>query len=953
MKWYSEPINKVLEEFKIEKEKGLTSEQVVDSHNKYGFNKMPEPIPTPYWIVLLQQFNDPIIYILIVAGIINGLTSGWHDSIVIAVVILLNTIIGFFQEIKAASALKALQNMTAPTARVIRDGEHLTIATTEVATGDIIVLESGDRVSADARLLETHNLLVDESMLTGESFAIHKKHDAIVPEISSLGDRINMVYSGTIIQKGRALAVVSAVGINSEFGKISEKMAESESEETPLQKYIDDFGKKLSISILTIVVLIFAVGLLRGFNWINMLLTSVGIAVSAIPEGLPVSITITLSVGLNQMSKQRAIVKKLAAVETLGSTNVICSDKTGTLTKNQMTVMNMFVGEQEYEVTGSGYEIDGKVISQKDKISCDVNTSKALQLAAFVGNFCTESNLSENGKDWKITGDATEAALMIAAKKLKFVSEGWKVSVDVPFESELQMMAVRVTKDNKSYALVKGASERVLDKCKNAIDTNGNNIELNKQKYMDKVSEFSHKGLRVLGMAYAEIEDKEIDLDALTGLSFIGMAGIRDAVREEVALSVRECASAGVRVVMITGDHIETARAVGKAVNIGESKPALVALKGTDLEAMSDEELYQRVPEIDVYARVAPEHKYRIVEALQKHNKIVAMTGDGVNDAPALKKADIGIAMGSGSEVAKESAHMVLLDDNFTSIVNAIRRGRVIFKNLQHILLYILATSFGGLLTIATSVLIGFPLPILPAQLLWINLVTDGSSTFPLAFEREHGNSMAVPPRKKDDPLIPKSFFSRIIIAGLMMMVGTLLAYYHEIHELWSFHLATGIPVTQLIDTNTTHIAELFKQYSKSLPTQTIESFTVLINHFKELYNKGVTVAFCTLAFFQIWNVQNSRAIHRSLFFNLPYDNKNKLDKIGVFTNPILLLVMLGAIVLQVASVTPLLNNILRTVPLNLDQWIEIAALPFSIIIVVEIIKFIQALIAKGKRVNS
>ncbi len=962
MKWYSEPINKILEEFKIDKEHGLNSEQIVESYNKYGYNKMPEGIPTPYWVVFLQQFNDPIIYILIFAGIINGYTSGWHDSIVIGVVILLNTIIGFFQEIKAASALKALQNMTAPTARVIRNGEHKTIPTTEVATGDIIVLESGDRVSADARLLETHNLLVDESMLTGESFAIHKKHDVVIPENSSLGDRINMVYSGTIIQKGRALAVVSAVGTNSEFGKISEKMSEAENDVTPLQHYIEDFGKKLSISILTIVVLIFIVGLLRGFDWISMLLTSVGIAVSAIPEGLPVSITITLSVGLNQMSKQKAIVKKLAAVETLGSTNVICSDKTGTLTKNQMTVMNLYVGETEYEVSGSGYEMDGKVFSSNDKVSYDVNNSKSLQLAAFVGNFCTESKLAENGKDWKITGDATEAALMIVAKKLNFNSSGWKVSIDVPFESELQMMAVRVTKDNKSYVLVKGASERVLDKCKVTIDADGNQIVLNKQKLMDKVSEYSNKGLRVLGMAYAEIEDNEVELDNLKDLTFIGMAGIQDAVREEVAIAVRECASAGVRVVMITGDHIETARAVGKAVNIAEDKPSPIALKGTDLEAMSDEELFQRVLEIDVYARVAPEHKYRIVEALQKHNKIVAMTGDGVNDAPALKKADIGIAMGSGSEVAKESAHMVLLDDNFTSIVNAIRRGRVIFKNLQHILLYILATSFGGLLTIATSVLIGFPLPILPAQLLWINLVTDGSSTFPLAFEREHGNSMALPPRKKEDALIPRSFYSRIIIAGLMMMMGTLLAYYNEIQVLWSFHTQTGIAVTDLINTNTEHIKMVFNnhinqliEYSKTnnLPVFTLNTFTAKITELKELYAKGVTVAFCTLSFFQIWNVQNSRAINRSLFFNLPYDNKQKLEKIGVFTNPILLGVMLLAICLQVLSVTPVLNGILKTVPLNLEEWFEIAALPFSIIIVVEIIKYIQAVIAKGKLVKS
>lgn len=910
MNWYSKPIDEIIKHFDLNLETGLSVKQIADNVAKYGRNEMPKPKEKSQFLLFIEQFNNPIIFILIGAAILNGILAEPKDAIVIGFVVFLNTIIGFVQESRAADALKALQDMTAPTARVVRHGKHETINTTELTEGDVIVLESGDRVPADARLVETKNLLVNESMLTGESLRAEKNAKAIFNIDSSLGDRVNMVYSGTIIEKGRGLGIVSGIGSNSEFGKISKNVLETETADSPLQEKIEQFGKGLSIAILSIIAVIFVVGLLKDINWLQMLLASVGLAVSAIPEGLPVSVTITLSIGLYQMAKQNAVVKKLAAVETLGSTNVICTDKTGTLTKNQMTVTKFFVNGEDYEVTGSGYAIDGNVTFDDKVIKS--NSNEAVRLFSLIGQYCTESKILKDGLDWKVTGDPTEAALMILNHKLLFNELNWNVNIDLPFESENQIMAATIRQNGKVLMIVKGGSERVLEKCNNIIDATGNIQTANKQDLEDVISRYSHEGLRVLGLAYKEIDDRHITLADLQDLNFVGFAGILDTVKDEVPGAVKECQNAGVRVVMITGDHIETATAIGKAIGLAPEKNVPTSIKGAELEKMSDEELFNRVNDIDVYARVAPEHKYRIVEQLQRHNNVVAMTGDGVNDAPALKKADIGIAMGIGSDVAKEASHIVLTDNNFTSIVNAVRRGRVILQNLQHILLYILATSFGGLLTVAVSVFLGLPLPVSAAQLLWINLVTDGTSTFPLAFEKEHGNVMLYPPRAKDEPLIPKSMRIRIILAGFMMMLGTIYVF--------------------------------TSNFSNPLNLETID----LMKTYE--FKKAMTMAFCTLAFFQIWNVQNSRSEERSLFLDLPEKGKRIMKGIGLTTNPILLGVMLLSITLQVGAVAlPFMNSLLNTVPLNAKEWAIVVGIPFGIIIFVESVKFITAQVQSKK----
>lgn len=912
--WYSEPIDEVIRFFAVNPALGINSEEQAEREDKYGSNRIISKKEKSRLMLLLEQFNNPVIIILIVAAIATALVGDYKDTIVIAVVVVLNTLIGYFQERRAEDALKSLQKMASPTARVVRDGIQKQIDNAFVVCGDILVLESGMRVPADARLIESQNLIIEESMLTGESFAVEKKANVILGDSVPLGDRLTMVYSGTIIQKGRGLAVVTDVGPNSEIGKISENVAQAEEKQSPLQVNIQSFGRWLSFSIIAVILLIFAIGFLRGNDLLIMFLTSVGLAVSAIPEGLPVAVTITLSIGIYQMAKHNAIVKKLSAVETLGSTNVICTDKTGTLTKNQMTTTRIFAGGQEYKVSGSGYLKEGEASVSSTGEPVNANSNNAINMVALIGELCTETVLEDKGAEWSITGDPTEGALMIASRKLGFEKDSWQINVDIPFESENQLMAVQAKKDNKGYVLAKGAPEQILARCDKMLTSNGDTIPLDAEILSKEISEFSKIGLRVLALAYSEnCCDKPLNLDTLQELIFAGYAGIEDAVRPEAVSAVGECYNAGVKVVMITGDHIQTARSVAHAVGIAPEKETPSAITGIELDKISDEELFNRVSEIDVYARVAPQHKFRIVKQLQKHNNVVAMTGDGVNDAPALKQADIGVAMGSGTDVAKDSAQMVLMDDNFATIVRAIRRGRVVLHNLQHILLYILSTSFGGLLTIAMSVVFGMPLPLLPAQLLWINLVTDGTHTFPLAFEKEHGNVMVFPPRKRDASLITFQMIRRIVIAGIIMMVGTLGAYY--------FYVAT--------------------------PGDSL--FSIQMND-PDL-GKARTIAFCVLALFQIWNAQNSRSVDRSLFFKLPHPmmltpqfKGQRLDKVTPLQNPLLIGVMIFALLLQIAAVeVPFLNKVFDTVPLSFADWLLVIGISVSIIVLIEIVKFIHA----------
>jgi Ca2+-transporting ATPase len=903
MNTHAQPLENVVREFNANISKGFTEREIEEARVRWGYNEIPPPKETPLWIQFLREFHDPIMYILIVAAIVNAIVAEPKDAIVIGFVVILNTVVGFIQERRAENALQSLKKLTAPTARVLRNGQTIEIPARELVCGDILLVESGTRLAADARLVETLSLQVDESMLTGESMAVTKRPHVELDESAPLGDRLNMLFAGTIVQRGRGKAIVTGIGLQTEFSKISTEIQNADNNASPLQERLEQFGKYLSIAIVGIVALIFIVGLLRGNSPMTMALTAIGLAVSAIPEGLPMSVTITLSIGMRIMAKRHAVIRKLVAVETLGSTNVICSDKTGTLTRNQMTAVRLYAAGREYAVSGTGYDKKGE-ITDSDGAKAETRANEALRWLIRTGQLCTETHLNDGGSHtsaFEVVGDPTEAALLVLAHKAGMTTERerWSVSVDLPFESERQFMAVTATDGQKRYILMKGSLERLLPRCTRALRADGTLEPINPDDLQRQTEHFAEQGLRVLALAIKEITEvlPPYDLEGAQELVCVGLVGIVDPAREEAKDAIAECRRAGIRVKMITGDHAKTAQAIAYDLRLsGEEKPNVLA--GRDLESMPDEELYRRVANTDVYARVSPSDKLRIVKQLQKYDLVVAMTGDGVNDAPALKQADIGIAMGSGTDVAKDVSGMVITDDNFVSIAAAVRRGRVIFSNLRHILIYILTTSLGGVLTLATSVFAGLPLPILPAQLLWINLVTDGTSTFPLAFEKEHGNAMHHRPRRKDEPLLSRKMIGHIVFCGIWMMTGTLALFWYTLNVL------------------------------------------------QEPLIKCQTVAFCTLALFQIWNVQNSRSLNRSLFWNLPGARKGEtIEHIKFSDNYPILGVMCLAMALQVGAVQlPFLDALLSTPnALNFDDWMRIVAVSFSIIVVVEIEKFVMA----------
>ncbi len=892
--WHSQSVNSVLELFTVNGDEGLSISEIPKRRLQYGTNELFTVKKESSIRMLFRQFNNPIIYILIVAASINLLIAEVTDTLVICSVILLNTFIGFIQEQRAAGALNSLKKLTSPTARVLRDKAVYTVPANELVCGDILMLESGVRVPADCRLIDTYNLTIDESLLTGESLTVTKLHNTTIAESAIIGDRINMVFSGTIVVRGRGVAVVTAVGTKTEIGKISNNIIEAEITESPLEIQIAQFGKKLSVIIGIIILIIFCIGYLQGISAKDMLLTAIGLAVSAIPEGLPVSVTIALTVGVYKMARYKAVVRRLAAVETLGSTNIVCTDKTGTITKNQMFVKHLWINDKFYSFSGSGYETNGKCFDENESI-ISYNTLPDTDYALLIASTCTETSLQYNNDVFTFTGDPTEAALMIAGHKANFPITEWNTSVIIPFESEHRLMvALACNTLNERLTVVKGSPETLLPRCSSMIGNQGEILAITTEHLSGIAHSFAGQGFRVLALAFAQTQtNSTVELNTLAGLTFSGFVIIEDSIREEAVNAVHECHKAGVRVVMITGDHRQTAISIAKQAGIAGDN--ISSLTGVQIEELNDDNLRDAVQKTDVFARVAPHHKLRIVNALQQTGNIVAMTGDGVNDAPALKSADIGVAMGSGSDVAKEAADMVILDDNFSTIVQAIRRGRTIVQNLQHILLYVLSTSFGGILTIATSVFAGLHLPLLPVHLLWVNLVTDGTSTFPLAFEKEHGNVMLHKPRQKNSSLITALVIERIIVSGILMMVGTLGVFLYS---------------------------HVYNDYS---------------------HQKSQTLAFCTLALFQIWNVQNSRSADRSLFFTFHKKNGNKLHNIGLGSNKLLMGIMCMALLLQLFAIhIPIMNDLLRTTPLTISEWALCFIVSFSIIIVVEVHKFIR-----------
>ncbi|MBR9692160.1 calcium-translocating P-type ATPase, SERCA-type [Candidatus Woesearchaeota archaeon] len=851
-------------------EKGLSQEEANLRLSKYGPNEIKEEKKHSPIKIFLSQFKSFIVGVLIIAVVISLVIDEYLNAIVIGAILILNAVMGFVQEYKAEKAIEALKKMASLKAVVIRDGKEKKIDAKELIPGDVILLETGEKIPADARLIEVVNLQTQEAALTGESLPV-KKEEAALSEDISVADRINMIFSGTIITKGRGKAVVTSTGMNSEIGKIAKMIQTAEAELTPLQKKLKILGEYMGAAAILISILVFLTGLVLGFKLSHIFMISLSLAVAAIPEGLPAVVTMALSLGTSRMVKRNALIRKLPSVETLGSTTVICTDKTGTLTLNQMTVRKIYANDKIISISGRGYETTGNFYHKKEKIN-----PKEIELLLKTGVFCNDSKLSEG----KVIGDPTEGALIVSAAKAGIDKKGLEAKYprtsELQFDSERKMMSTQHRLNNKVTIFTKGAPDLLLEKC-NRIYKNGKIERLtrtDKRKILKMNELFADQALRVLGFAYNESEKLE-EKDMV----FIGLQAMIDPPREEAKEAIERCKTAGIKVVMITGDFKITAQAIARELGLEGA-----AIDGKQLEKMHD--LEDHVENIAVYARVDPKHKVLILDALKKRGHIVAMTGDGVNDAPALKEADIGISMGiTGTDVAKEASDMILTDDNFASIVNAVEEGRGIYDNIKKFVEYLLSSNLGEVLTILIAMVIfagtggAALIPLLPLQILWINLVTDGPPALALGVEPAEPGIMQRKPRNPKENIL-KSKLLRMSFIGVIMMVGTL---------------------------------ALFKAYNPEV---------------NEVYAR--TVAFSVLMMFQMFNVINRRSDDYSIF------------KIGFFKNKKLLLAVFASIVLQIIIIHTPIRNIFHTVPLTGIDWLWIFLVSSSVFVFDEVYKLVK-----------
>lgn len=774
----------VLKEFDSMASDGLSTVEAKERLEKYGLNEFQDKKRKTFLQKFIDQFKDFMIIILIAAAIISIAAGERVDAIVILAIVILNAFLSIYQEGQAEKSLESLKQMSAPEAKVIRDGKKTVVPARELVPGDIVILEAGDIIPADLRLFTSSNLKVDESSLTGESVAVEKNSEAILDNHATLGDRVNMAYMSTIVTYGRGRGVVVGTSHDTEIGKIATMIEEIEDDLTPLQIKLDKLGKKLGILTIIICAIVFALGLIQKREVIDMLLVSVSLAVAAIPEGLPAIVTIVLAIGMGRMVKKNAIVKKLLAVETLGSTTYICSDKTGTLTQNEMTVKKVYSDGKYYDVTGTGYEPEGQILNKGNELTHDeLNNLKALLYACILNN---DANLLENNNVYTIMGDPTEGALITFAGKAGFLEdevEAEQPRIDeIPFDSDRKMMSTFHEVDDRVIQYTKGAPDIVLSNCR-YIYIDGEFKEITDEHRVNILkanSTFASDALRVLGFAikiFDKDDFKNTDKNE-EDLIFIGLTGMIDPPRTEAMQAIKECKRAGIHTVMITGDHRETAFQIAKELGICENHNETIS--GSELSTIADSEYNELVKKIKVYSRVSPEQKVKIVNALRENGEIVAMTGDGVNDALAIKRADIGISMGiTGTDVAKNTADMVLTDDNFASIVNAVEEGRIIFANIQKFVAFLLSCNIGEILIVFFAMLLGMEEPLKPIHLLWLNLVTDSLPALALGVEPGEPGIMDEKPRSKDDPIITKKMGVAIVLQSLAITVASLLAFYY------------------------------------------------------------------------------------------------------------------------------------------------------------------------------
>jgi Ca2+-transporting ATPase len=774
--WHSMEIAQTIAEVGTDREQGLDSVQVKQRFERYGANELTGKKGKPWWVKFLMQYNQPLLIILLIAGLLKALTGSLLNAGVIWGVTTTNAIIGFVQESKAEGAIAALAQAITTEAVVIRNGQKVRVPSRDLVPGDVVLLTSGDKVPADLRLIQARNLQIDESGLTGESVAVEKDPTPLKAD-TPLAERKNMAYAGGFVTFGQGTGIVVSTGNNTETGRISQLMEQHTDLSTPLSRKFDKFSKNWLYMVLGLATLTFVAGLSnRPFN--DALEAAIALTVSAIPEGLPAVVTVTLAIGVSRMAKRNAIIRKLPAVETLGSATVICSDKTGTLTENQMTVQAIYASGHQYKVTGVGYAPEGEILRDEQPVA--LNSEKALQECLIAGLLCNDSHLEMKDGRWVVMGDPTEGALIASGEKAGFSQAGLTKKMprldSIPFESDYQYMATlhRTPMGNTVY--VKGSAEAILKRCSYMLNTDGQQrpmdcVETLRTSTIDReVAIMARQGLRVLAIAKKVVPDGKNTVDhpdIASGLIFLGLQGMIDPPRESAIKAVNACQQAGIQVKMITGDHAMTAQAIARRMGINKNGSVL-AFTGAELAQMDKDELAHVAEEGVVFARVAPEQKLRLVEALQSKGEIVAMTGDGVNDAPALKQADIGVAMGgAGTEVAKEAADMLLTDDNFASIEGAVEEGRAVYKNLIKAMCFILPVNGGESMTILLSTLLGRPLPILALQILWLNMLNSITMTVPLAFEPKAQNVMKRPPRHPNEPLLSRSRLMRIFAISI------------------------------------------------------------------------------------------------------------------------------------------------------------------------------------------
>jgi cation-transporting P-type ATPase F len=887
--WHHLETGKVAQILEVNTKSGLTAAETDRRREIHGRNVLTQKKQQSALLRFLLQFHQPLIYMLIGATAVTVALDEYVDAAVIFAVVLVNAIIGYIQETRALAAIDALSKSMTTTSTVIREGRKKRIDAVDLVPGDVVLVQSGDKFPADVRIFEQRDLKADESALTGESVAVEKKTEP-VPKDNVLGDRFCMGYSSTNVTYGLGKGVVVATGDRTEVGKIQQSIAGAEDLDTPLTLKIKSFSHLLLWVIIGLAVVLMLVGLWRGESFAEIFMVAVALAVGAIPEGLPVAVTIMLALGVSKMAKRKAIIRKLVAVETLGSTNVICSDKTGTLTENQMTVQKIYAGERLFEVSGLGYQPSGNIMFEGKEI--DPSQFPALADCLRAGMLCNDSAVIEKNGGWEVEGDPTEGALLVTAQKAGLQKEALEQSFPrlstIPFESEHQYMAT-LNGESPPTIYLKGAAEAILERCSKMLDREGKLVNLDQDQLLREVENMAAQGLRVLGFAKVETDQNKEQIehrDIQTGMVFLGFQGMIDPPRKEAIDAVALCLKAGIAVKMITGDHAVTAAAIAENIGLEGKREnnKLLALTGKELKQLDDEQFAEAANSISVFARVSPDQKLRLVKALQEKGNIVAMTGDGVNDGPALKQANIGVAMGiTGTDVAKDASDMVLTDDNFSSIEGAVEEGRGVFDNLTKFIVWTLPTNLGEGLVILAAVVLGSQLPILPVQLLWINMTTAVLLGLMLAFEPKEPGIMDRPPRPTKLPILTTDLVMRTLLVGFLMMVAAFGLYLYEVKVL----------------------------------------------HHSSSY--GQTVATSVFVFMEAAYLINCRSTVKPL------------KHIGYFSNPWIYFGIGAMTFFQILFIyTPVMNTLFHSSPIGLETWFRILGAALALFVIVSIEKGIR-----------